>query len=136
LIAAAVTAVLALAISACSAETYAAMDMINGSRWWAGRAPVELQIDLWFKAQGWADRLAADGYLHHSYLPDGLGGVPWRKLGENVAVAYSLQGAHDAFMASTGHRNNILDPAFTHAAVGVTVDGWGRYWVVQEFMRM
>jgi uncharacterized protein YkwD len=36
-------------------------------------------------------------------------------------------------MSSPGHRANILDPAFNNIGVGVTIDGTGRRWVVQEF---
>jgi uncharacterized protein YkwD len=136
LLVAAVAAILTLGLSACTPEAYASFDMINSSRWQAGRAPLDWNQDLWFKAQGWADQLARDGYLHHSYLPDGLGHLPWRKLGENVGVSSSIAGMHNAFMASTGHRNNILDSAFNFGAVGVTRDIFGRYWVVQEFMRL
>jgi uncharacterized protein YkwD len=133
---AAVVGCLMLAVSACTPESWACLDMINQSRAQAGRWPVEFHGDLWFKAQAWSDRLASDGYLHHSNLTDGVNHLPWRKLGENVGVGYSLGAVHNAFMGSTGHRNNILDPAFTQSAVGVTRDGYGRYWITQEFMQM
>jgi uncharacterized protein YkwD len=136
LLVAAVAAILTLGLSACTPEAYSSFDMVNGARWQAGRAPLEWNQDLWFKAQAWADQLARDGYLHHSYLPDGLGHLPWRKLGENVGVSWSIPSMHNAFMNSAGHRANILDPAFNFGAVGVTIDGFGRYWVVQEFMRL
>lgn len=129
-------AVLTLALSACTPEQWAMFDMINWSRGGAGRAPVNFDVDLWFKAQAWADKMAWDQRLSHSYLPDGLWGKPWRKLGENVGVGWSFASIHNAFMASTGHRNNILDPAFNHAAVGITPDIFGRYWVAQEFMQL
>ena len=38
-------------------------------------------------------------------------------------------------MNSSGHRANILDGGFNRIGVGVTRDGGGRYWVVQEFMQ-
>jgi uncharacterized protein YkwD len=132
----AVVAAVALAISACTPESRAALDMINNTRSLNGRAAVQFHVDLWYKGQGWSDQLMRDQYLHHSNLADGVGHLPWRKLGENIAVAGSIAGAHNAFMGSTGHRDNILDPAFTHAAVGVSRDGAGRYWVVQVFMRL
>lgn len=131
-----VIACAALALSACTPESWASMGMINQSRAQYGRNPVEFHGDLWFKAQAWSDRMAADGYLHHSNLTDGVGHLPWRKLGENVGVGYDLGSIHNAFMSSSGHRANILDPAFTQTAVGVTRDGYGRYWVTQEFMQM
>jgi uncharacterized protein YkwD len=136
LLVAAVAACLTLGLSSCTPEAYSCFDMINASRWQAGRAPVEWHQDLWFKAQGWADQLSHDGYLHHSNLAAGLGHLPWRKLGENVGVGYNLGSVHNAFMGSTLHRNNILDTAFNFGAVGVTRDGFGRYWVVQSFMRL
>jgi uncharacterized protein YkwD len=132
----AATAALALLLSACTPESWASFDMINASRAQNGRAPLEFHGDLWFKAQAWADHIAGQQRLSHSHLPDGLHHLPWRKLGENVGVAGSLGGVHNAFMGSTGHRANILDPAFTHTAVGVAGDWFGRYWVVQEFMRL
>jgi uncharacterized protein YkwD len=110
--------------------------MINASRAQNGRAPVEFHGDLWFKAQAWADHLSNQQRLSHSNLPDGLGHLPWRKLGENVGVGGSLGSIHNAFMGSSGHRANILDSAFNYSAVGVTRDSFGRYWVVQEFMRL
>src|SRR5262245_34475034 len=133
---AAVIGCVALALSACTPESWACLDMINQSRAQAGRWPVEFHGDLWFKAQAWSDRMAADQYLHHSNLTDGVSQLPWRKLGENVGVGYALGALHNAFMASAGHRANILDPAFTQSAVGVTRDWYGRYWVTQEFMQM
>jgi uncharacterized protein YkwD len=127
---------LALALSACTPESWACLDMINQSRAQNGRAPVEFNGDLWFKAQAWSDNMAWQGTLYHSNLTDGVSQLPWRKLGENVGVGYDLGSIHNAFMGSAGHRANILDPAFNYSAVGVSGDWYGRYWVTQEFMQM
>jgi len=136
LLIAAVFGCLAVVLSACTPEQWACLDMINTSRAQNQRAPVEFNIDLWFKAQAWSDHMAGYQTLSHSNLTDGVGQLPWRKLGENVGVGYSLGSIQAAFMGSTGHRNNILDPAFNYSAVGVSGDWYGRYWVVQEFMLM
>ena len=72
-------------LSACTPESFCCLDLINGSRAQNQRAPVEFNIDLWFKAQSWSDNMAGNQTLYHSNLADGLGGVPWRKLGENIA---------------------------------------------------
>jgi hypothetical protein len=40
-----------------------------------------------------------------------------------------------AFMGSSQHRTNILDPDFTHVGVGVVIDINGQLWVTQRFMR-
>jgi uncharacterized protein YkwD len=132
----AVLGCLMLAISACTPESWATLGMINTSRAQNSRAPVEFNMDLWFKAQGWSDYMAAYGTLTHSNLTDGVSQLPWRKLGENIGVGYSLDSIHNAFMGSAGHRANILDPAYNYSAVGVSGDWYGRYWVAQEFMQM
>jgi uncharacterized protein YkwD len=133
---AAVAACLALVLSACTPESMAALDKINASRTQSSVRQVQFQMDLWNKAQAWSDRMARENRLYHSNLTDGLGGLPWRKIGENVAVGWNLDSIHAAFMGSTGHRGNILDPAFNYAAVGVTRDASGRYWVTQVFVQM
>ena len=42
----------------------------------------------------------------------------WSKIGENVGRGGSVDSLHQAFMDSAGHRENILDPAWTHVGVG------------------
>ena len=46
-------------------------------------------------------------------------GVRYRSAGENLAAYYSVQSAHDALMKSPGHRENIMDPLFTHVGLGI-----------------
>jgi uncharacterized protein YkwD len=122
--------------AACTPEVAEAGDRLNNDRSAYGRARLDFNLSLYFKAQGWADKIAADGRLSHSVLTDNNpNGGCWRKLGENVGYAGSLAGVQSAFMASTAHRNNILDPAYNTMGVGVTMTADGRYYVVQEFMQ-
>jgi hypothetical protein len=122
-------------IAACTPEVYRSQDLVNAARVQHGRRALEFNLELHFKAQGWADTLAREQQLRHSYLPAGIT-QPWRKLGENVGVGGSVDSVHNAFMNSSGHRGNILDPAFNQIGAGVTRDGAGRYWVVQVFMQL
>ena len=47
-------------------------------------------------------------------------GIQYRAAGENIAMGYSSSiFAHEAFMNSLGHRENILNPVYTHVGVGV-----------------
>jgi len=69
------------------------------------------------KAQAWAERLAADGYLHHSHLPSGIN-VRWCSLGENVGSGPSVNSIEQAYMASAGHRANILATRWNGVGVG------------------
>jgi uncharacterized protein YkwD len=63
-----------------------------------------------------SDRVRASGYT------DGANG--W-SAGENIAIGYASAAATmDGWMNSPGHRANILQPAFTHLGVGVSVGIW------------
>jgi uncharacterized protein YkwD len=56
----------------------------------------------------------------------------WSTLGENVGVGNWVGELHNAFMASHGHRDNILYSGFTHVGIGVVVRN-DRMWVTVIF---
>ena len=70
------------------------------------------------KAQAWALHLSKIGTLAHSRLADGFEHVNWCMLGENVGYGGTPQIIERAYMASPGHRRNILDPHWDSAGVG------------------
>ena len=107
------------------------VDLVNRDRGANGRAALAVDDELVAKAQAWAEKMARDGRLSHSNLRDGVTSC-WRSLSENVAVSSSVDGLHRAWMASSGHRANILAPSSTHIGVGVVRQG-DRYWGVQVF---
>ena len=54
-------------------------------------------------------------------------GISYKSAGENIAKGQKTPKAVvDAWMNSSGHRANILNPAFTHIGVGYAKDG--NYW--------
>ena len=69
------------------------------------------------------------GYFSH-YSPEekdvgdrlDRAGISYSIAGENLALAPSVVRAHDGLMNSSGHRRNILDPAFTKIGIGA-IDG-------------
>ena len=124
--------VVGLALSACSADENGMFSMVNSSRAQAGTGQLNPDIALIVKAQAWSKQLAADQSLYHSNLSDGAP-AGWYRLGENVGTGSSLAAVNQAFLDSAPHRANILEPSDTHLGVGVTVDGNGRYWIVEEF---
>jgi uncharacterized protein YkwD len=78
-------------------------------------------------AQNCAERMAASGQMTHSSGPP-PGFSTW---GENIAVGYpSASSVVAAWMASPGHRANILNPAYTRTGVGYVASG---YWWCQQF---
>jgi uncharacterized protein YkwD len=69
------------------------------------------------------------GYFAH-VDPDGTtpfermrtGGVSFRAAGENLALAPTVEVAHNGLMNSPGHRENILSPDFTQVGTGIGYD--------------
>lgn len=62
--------------------------------------------------------------------------VKWRFNGENIAAGQKTPALVMAgWMASPGHRANILNKNFTHLGVGVRADSKGRLNWVQTFLR-
>jgi uncharacterized protein YkwD len=87
---------------------------------------------------GFFDHVSPDGA--HPADRAGAAEIAFRKIAENIfesrhaedPVASALAG----WMASAGHRENILDPTFTHTGVGVAMDlDEGAFVVTQLFLR-
>ncbi len=122
------------AVSACmNDQQFQAYDLVNRERTTRGGHLLLHDATAQAKAQNWAEHMAATGVLAHSNLRDGMDSG-WTKLGENVGRGGSIEAIHRAFMNSSGHRNNILDPAFTHLGVGVAKGSAGVF-VVHVFTR-
>lgn len=61
-------------------------------------------------------------------------GVDWRYIGEeNVGVGYDVQELHDGFMASPGHRQNIMFGEYNVVGMGVVAGDDGRTYVAQVY---
>lgn len=72
-------------------------------------------------AQACADRMATAGEMTHSTYPGG-----WHTWGENIAEGYgSSVAVFNAWMASPGHRANILNSSYTQMGIGdVSAGSW------------
>jgi uncharacterized protein YkwD len=85
------------------------------------------------KAQQQADRMAKAGRIFHSAnLASGVS-PGWRLIGENVAVAGSVQAAEAALEKSSPHYANLTNRTFSQMGAGVTVKS-GRVYLVQVFV--
>ncbi len=110
---------------------------LNHDRWLNGRSVLPAQADAQVKAQAWAEKLAREGRLYHSNLSDGIG-VRWCNLGENVGYGAGPARIQDAYMASSGHRANVLSTAWNGVGVGYAegkVNGAKVVFTVQVFIR-
>jgi uncharacterized protein YkwD len=85
-------------------------------------------------ARNHAQYQASVNHLHHSNIAALLG--PFSVVGENVGIGPNVGTIHQAFLASPEHYRNLADPVFTHAGIGVFVDGAGRTWTAHVFGRV
>jgi hypothetical protein len=109
------------------------VSLTNQERTSRGLAPLQLELQLTRIARDWSTRMAAQGSLSHR---PNLGGAiigSWQRVGENVGVGPSVERIHDAFMNSTGHRNNVLGD-YSRIGVGIYEVG-GRYWITVNFLK-
>jgi uncharacterized protein YkwD len=97
----------------------------------AGLPPLTAASGLFESANRKANRIIECGVFTHQPCGelDAPAGMYW---GENLAYGYTIRGAFAAWLASPGHRANILNP--TYRLYGSAFRGLGpfpRLWVVQ-----
>lgn len=81
-----------------------------------------------------AKAMAAAKRIYHQDLRPILSACGLSRVGENVASGYPSGKATVAgWMASSGHRANILNPAFEQGVVSAAQDSSGRWYVAQVF---
>jgi uncharacterized protein YkwD len=122
------------------------LDLTNAERIKVGLPPLRLNAQLSQAAQSYSQVLATTGCFEHDCgdVPDYgdriklAGYTGWSALGENIAAGYQTPEAVVAgWMASPGHRANILSDKYTEMGVGLVSqvgDRYGIYWA-QEFGR-
>lgn len=130
----ALVVVIALATSACLNPSQASVQAeLNKDRSEHSLRTLPIQQEAQAKAQKWAEKLARENRLYHSELREGFGDG-WCSLGENVGYGPSVPAIEDAYMASPGHRANILASKWTGVGVGYAKNG-SRVFTVQVFYR-
>jgi hypothetical protein len=107
---------------------------INDLRASKGLPALQVNANLVAKARAWSAGMAAAGKIWHSSLSDGIT-EDWKKLGENVGMGGSVDGLHNAFVASPHHYENLVDPAFGYVGIGIVMNGSTIY-VTEEFMQL
>ena len=89
-------------------------------------------VDSYAEAQ--ALRMVERGAIYHQDLSAILTACRLSTVGENVAYGYSSgQAVTDAWMASPGHRANILKPEYRVIGIGAAQDAQGRWYAAQVF---
>ena len=114
------------------------IELANIERLARGIRPLQHDGRLGQVAREWAHRLANDTQIYHmDVLPARRFG--YKAGGENIVLGVpkiTALYAHIQVMGSDLHRKNLLDPAFSHAAVGMScasVNGFDRTVAVIQF---
>ncbi len=110
---------------------------VNAERQARGIAPLTLDARLSTFAQGWSATMPVSGFRHSDIrrLFEGR----FNLVGENIAWASggsTTAGViHVMWMQSTGHRENMLNPAYDTIGIGVYCAANGTMWATQNFGR-
>ncbi|WP_241518880.1 CAP domain-containing protein [Streptomyces sp. CB03238] len=125
------------ALGAASAYAQRVVALTNAERARAGCPPLRVNGRLRSAAQGHADDMAARDYYAHNN-PEGrdagdrmeAAGYDWRTWGENIhrGPRDPARAVRD-WLASSGHRENIVNCAFKDIGVGVNLRSNGPWWV-------
>lgn len=103
---------------------------INDTRESNGLRPLRLLPGVSDYAERHSRRMSRAGALFHT--SDFNVVCCWSAIAENVGVGYTVRGLHRAFVRSSAHRANILNPQMREIGLGI-VSRDGRLWVTQVF---
>ena len=111
--------------------------LTNAERTSRGLAPLAPSSCADGYADSWATSLSLLGSLAHQALAPILSTCGASRVGENVAYGtVTPERLVAMWMASDGHRANILNGAFTHLGVGAVSTATGRVYGVQVFVAL
>lgn len=115
---------------------------INSFRAGNGVGPLRICPNLMTSAQNHAGDMAARNYFSHT-TPEGVtfdqritgaGYTGWSTVGENIASGQpSVTAVMTAWIASPGHRANLVDSAYTDVGLGLAYNASGQPVWVQDF---
>jgi uncharacterized protein YkwD len=118
------------------------LELTNQERQKVGAAPLAISTELNSAAQTYSQVLATTQCFAHDCgdvpeMADRMGRAGyqnWTALGENIAAGYPTPEAVVAgWMASEGHRNNLLSPNYAEIGIGLALGGgYGTFWT-QDF---
>ncbi|RUL89720.1 CAP domain-containing protein [Tautonia sociabilis] len=121
------------------------IDRTNQARVDAGLAPLEVDPRLQEAARIQAENMARLGRLSHDQTETGTPtledraravGYAFSAIGENIGFNYDSPAlAVDGWLASDGHRRNLLDDSYEQLGVAIATDAVGRPYYVQVFGR-
>jgi uncharacterized protein YkwD len=114
------------------------VELVNIERAKAGLRALAVSPCAERYAREWSASMAASGQLvHRSDLGAVMRDCGARAIGENIAYGNVTADEMMAmWMGSTGHRENILNPSYTHIGVGISRTSTGRVYGTQNFLTL
>jgi uncharacterized protein YkwD/uncharacterized membrane protein required for colicin V production len=114
--------------------------LVNRARAENGLEPVTVDPTIRDVARGYSMTMFRQGFFAHvdeagatPFDRMRAGGATFRAAGENLALAPTVQIAHDGLMNSPGHRANILNPRYHRIGIGVADGGMHGKMFTQNF---
>jgi hypothetical protein len=114
-------------------------DLTNQDREAQGLPTLQWNDALAGAARAHAALMAQQGHLAHQYPGEpelmqraAQAGAHFQAIAENIAMAPDAPAVENAWMHSTPHRTNILDPKMNALGVGIVERG-GNLWAVEDF---
>jgi len=114
--------------------------LLNRERTTRGLLALTLNTKARAVARAYSTDMFARGYFSHISIEGKTpfdrmraGDVRFGSAGENLALAPTLQLAHDGLMKSPGHRANILSPDYRTVGIGIIDGGPFGLMVTQDF---
>jgi uncharacterized protein YkwD len=131
-----------------SAEESRVLELVNRERAKAGMAALKLEPHLAVAARGHSYDMALRNYFSHDSA-EGISaeqrlrgsGIDYTEMGENIyeddlpARDQLPERAVRQWMASPGHRKNMLSPAFNQTGVGMARAADGATYITQDFIQ-
>ncbi|MEB3100421.1 peptidoglycan-binding protein [Ferviditalea candida] len=125
-----------------SAEEQQMVNLVNQERSKNGLKPLIADLELSRVARIKSQEMVDRNYFSHQSPLYGSPfemmkkfGISFTSAGENIACNRSVEAAHQALMASQGHRENILNSSFTHIGIGIADGGPCGKMFTQQFIR-
>ncbi|WP_083273395.1 CAP domain-containing protein [Geosporobacter ferrireducens] len=117
------------------------VDLVNRERAKNGLAALTVDLEVAKVAGIKSQDMVDNNYFSHNSPTYGSPfdmlkkfGISYLHAGENLAGNATVEKAHNALMNSSGHRQNILSPNFTHIGIGVRPSGKYGYIYTQMFI--
>jgi uncharacterized protein YkwD len=115
------------------------INLINQERANVGAGPLSANSSLTTAARSHSQDMACNDFFSHTSPTTGspfdrilAAGYSYSAAAENIAAGYgSPAGVVEAWMNSSGHRTNMLNPTYVHVGLGYAYWGsstYGHYW--------